>query len=69
MFHHIIDPATGRSPLLSTSVSVRARTAMEADALSTSVFVMGSEAGTGFIDAMPHAESLVVSRNGKAHLL
>ncbi|MFC1533054.1 FAD:protein FMN transferase [Thermodesulfobacteriota bacterium] len=65
MFHHIVNPETGLSPVLSTSVSVIAPTAMEADALSTSVFVMNPENGTRFIDSLPRCESLVISRGNR----
>lgn len=37
--HHIVDPSTGRSPSAYVSVSVRARSVMEADALSTAVML------------------------------
>ena len=65
MFHHIVDPRTGLSPYASASVSVIAPTAMKADALSTSVFVMNPESGTRFIDSLPQCESLVISRGDK----
>ena len=65
MFHHIVDPKTGLSPELSTSVSVLANTAMDADALSTSVFVMNPTAGTRFINSLPACECLVLGRQGK----
>ncbi|MBN2032638.1 MAG: FAD:protein FMN transferase [Deltaproteobacteria bacterium] len=64
MFHHIVNPKTGLSPHLASSVSVTARTAMEADALSTGVFVMGPGEGTEFINGLPSCECLVISRNG-----
>ena len=64
MFHHIVDPKTGLSPRVSTSVSVLAPTAIEADALSTSVFVMTPKQGAGFIDTVPKCECLVISREG-----
>jgi FAD:protein FMN transferase len=64
MFHHIVDPKSGLSPQLSTSVSVMAKTTMEADALSTSVFVMGPDEGTAFIDRIPSCESLVIAKDG-----
>ena len=64
MFHHIVDPKTGCSPVMSTSVSVLARMTMEADALSTSVFVMGPARGTAFINSLPHCECLVLARDG-----
>ena len=65
MFHHIVNPKTGRSPELSTSVSVLAPTTMEADALSTSVFVMTPAEGTQLINGMPNCESLVVAKDGR----
>jgi thiamine biosynthesis lipoprotein len=64
MFHHIVDPHSGLSPALKNSVSIRAETAMEADALSTSVFVMKPDEGIEFIDARPRCEGLVVAKAG-----
>lgn len=64
MFHHIIDPKTGLSPELNSSVSVSAATTMEADALSTSVFVMNPREGTAFINGLPNCECLVISGQG-----
>lgn len=65
MFHHIVDPKTGMSPGKSTSVSVLAETAMDADALSTSVFVMAPVVGIRFINSIPESECLVMSREGR----
>lgn len=65
MFHHIVDPKTGMSPDLSASVSVLADTAMDADALSTSVFVMKPISGIRFIDSIPNCECLVMSKKGE----
>lgn len=65
MFHHIVNPKTGMSPDMSASVSVLADTAMNADALSTSVFVMKPAAGIRLIDSIPSCECLVISRTGK----
>jgi thiamine biosynthesis lipoprotein len=64
MFHHIVDPRTGLSPELSTSVSVIAPTTMDADALATGVFVMNPVKGAGFINSLPQCESLVVAKDG-----
>jgi thiamine biosynthesis lipoprotein len=64
MFHHIVDPRTGLSPELSTSVSVLADTTVEADALSTSVFVMNPVQGTAFINSRLRCESLVIAKDG-----
>jgi FAD:protein FMN transferase len=65
MFHHIVDPHTGHSPVESTSVSVLAGTAMEADALSTTVFVMAPEHGTRLINSRPGCESLVITKGNQ----
>jgi len=65
MFHHIVDPGTGRSPELSVSVSVLAHTAMDADALSTSVFVMRPLIGVQFIDSLSECECLVIAKGKK----
>lgn len=60
-FHHIINPKTGISPLVNASVSVTAPTAMEADALSTTLFVLGPTQGLRLINALPQCESLTVT--------
>ena len=65
MVHHIVDPKTGLSPNLSTSVSVQANTAMDADALSTSVFVMDPIKGIRFINSIPECECLVIVKGDK----
>jgi FAD:protein FMN transferase len=66
MYHHIIDPKTGRSPHHTTSVSVTAPTAMDADALSTSVFVMKPEQGIRFIDTLPGCECFLFAAQGRS---
>ena len=65
MFHHIIDPATGFSPDTSASVSVLARTTTDADALSTTVFVMNPDRGIRFINSLPETECLIVDKDAK----
>ena len=65
MFHHIVDSRTGHSPELSASVTVKATTVMDADALSTSVFVMQPTNGVNFINGQPGCECLVVGNNGR----
>jgi thiamine biosynthesis lipoprotein len=62
MFHHIANPRTGLSPVQNSSVSVIAPTAMEADALATSLMVMSSADGISFINSMPEREALIISR-------
>jgi thiamine biosynthesis lipoprotein len=66
MFHHIVDPATGRSPQDRSSVSVLAHTAEQADALSTSVFVMPPAAGLSFINGIAGCACLMITKDGKS---
>ena len=67
MFHHIIDSRTGHSPELSASVTVQAPTVMDADALSTSVFVMQPTNGVHFINGQQGCECFVVEASGTTH--
>ncbi len=61
--HHIIDP-TGGWPVHTSSVTVRAATAMTADALATAVFVAGPEKGMPLVASIPGAACLIVAANG-----
>jgi thiamine biosynthesis lipoprotein len=63
--HHIFDPRTGRSPNVFQSVTVLAKTGLEADALSTTVFVAGLERGIKLIESSRGADTLFVLKNGK----
>jgi len=65
MFPHIVDPRTGLSPHQSRSVSVTAPTAMEADALSTAVFVMGPARGVSFVEGLRQRACLIVDRGNR----
>jgi thiamine biosynthesis lipoprotein len=61
LYHHIVSPKTGRSPLQSASVTVMASNVMDADALSTTVFVLEPSSGKRFIENMPKTECLILS--------
>ncbi|NVM24855.1 MAG: FAD:protein FMN transferase [Desulfobacterales bacterium] len=65
IFHHIVNPKTGLSPLINASVSVQAPTAMEADALSTTLFILDPVGATRLINSLPSCQSLIVTRNRK----
>ncbi len=65
MFHHIVNGKNGHSPDLSSSVTVTAASVMDADALSTSVFVMGPAEGLRFINRQKNCECLVITREGE----
>ncbi len=64
-YSHIIDPRTGWPVSGLTSVTIFAPKAELADALATSVFVMGRETGIDFINQLPGVECVIVDENGK----
>jgi FAD:protein FMN transferase len=64
-YNHIFDPATGRSPQTFSSVTVVAPAGVDADALSTAVFVLGLVKGLQLIEAWPHADALFVLKDGR----
>lgn len=66
-YHHIIDPQTGDSARLVRSVSILGSESILTDALSTSVFVLGLEAGIKLIDSIEGYEAIVVDNHGKLH--
>lgn len=61
---HIIDPRTGKSASSVLSVTIVAPTAIEADALSTGVFVLGKEKGSELIEKLPEIEGVIIDENG-----
>ena len=63
IFHHIVNPKTGLSPLINASVSVQAPTAIEADALSTTLFTLDPVQGTRLINSIFSCQSLIITRN------
>ncbi len=65
IFHHIANPKTGFSPVLNSSASIIAPTAMEADALATALMVMAPDYGIPFIDSLSGREVLLITRDGK----
>jgi thiamine biosynthesis lipoprotein len=62
---HIIDPKTGYSAQDCISATVIAENATQADALSTSIFVMGPEEGVKLIESLSNVECLIVSADRK----
>ena len=63
-YTHIIDPRTGYPSTGIISVTVFAPKAEVADALATSVFVMGREAGLDRINQLPNIECIIIDDNG-----
>lgn len=66
-YSHIIDPRTGYPSSGLISVSVFAPKAELADALATSVFVMGTEVGINLIDQLPKIECIIIDGDGNIH--
>ncbi len=64
-FNHVFDPRSGRSPDELASVTVAAPTAMQADALSTAVFVLGPERGLELVRSMPGTDAFFVLKDGR----
>jgi thiamine biosynthesis lipoprotein len=62
--HHIFDPHTGESPGELASVSVLAPTAMAADALSTTLFVLGAKRGFEFLRGYPGTDAMLILKDG-----
>lgn len=63
--HHIINPGTGRSSEGLVSVTVLAPAGIDADALSTSVFVMGKENGLALVNRLENVSAIVIDANGQ----
>ena len=60
-YHHILDPDSGEPARGCRSVTIVARQAMLADALSTGVFVLGPQAGMALIEKLPDVEGVIVT--------
>lgn len=65
LYHHVVHPRTGISPRQSDSVTVTASNVMDADALSTAIFVMEPNTGRRFIESTPGAACLIQGRDEK----
>ncbi len=66
-YAHIIDPRTGYPASGLVSVSIFAPKAELADALATSVFVMGIEAGINLVNQLAGIECILVDDQGKVY--
>jgi thiamine biosynthesis lipoprotein len=65
--HHLIDPATGRSPDAVHSVTIVAEDGLTGEALSKTVFVLGVEDGLAIVEHIPGADAVVVDARGRLH--
>lgn len=65
-YHHIIDPATGRSAQSGlVSATVICADGTDADALSTAVFVMGAERAHALYETVGSFEMILVTDDGR----
>ena len=58
-YHHLLDPRTGYPARACASATVWAGTALDADILSTAVFVLGPERGLALVAELEGVEALV----------
>jgi len=66
-YTHIIDPRTGYPATGVISATVLAPSAELADAIATSVFVMGVETGLDFINQLPGVDCVIVDEANHLH--
>jgi len=64
-FHHIVDPRAGRSPTHCVSTTVIAPTAMAADALATSVFVLAPLEGVRLVEGLAGCSCFILDSDGR----
>ncbi len=67
-YHHIIDLRNGKPARKSIAVTVMAKDAVMADALSTAVFVLGPKDGLELVEKLPGVEAIVIDPQGKPWL-
>jgi thiamine biosynthesis lipoprotein len=63
LYTHIIDPRSGYPAIGILSVSIFTKTAELADALATSIFVMGKDTGLDFVNQLKGVECIIVDEN------
>jgi thiamine biosynthesis lipoprotein len=65
LYSHILDPHTGRQPRELSAVTLIAPNALDADILSTAVFVLGSTAGILLVESLDGVEAVLFTANGE----
>lgn len=65
--HHVIDPATGKSPSGVHSVTIVAADGLTTEALSKTVFVLGAREGMRLIESLHGVDAVVVDAEGNLH--
>ena len=67
-YHHIIDPKTGDSARAIQSATILADDSTTADALSTSIFILGVEKGMALVNRLPNVSAIMVNSKGRMYL-
>lgn len=65
--HHIINPATGKSAHKSWSVTIIGADATTTDALSTTVFILGTKKGLKLINSLENIDAIIIDSHGIVH--
>lgn len=65
--HHIVDPATGQSPRDVRSVTVLAADGLTCEAMSKTIFVLGTERGLDMVETLEGVDAIVVDATGALH--
>ena len=68
-YHHILDPRTGypaESSLISTTIV--SKESIDADALSTAIFILGLEAGIKLIDSQEDMEAIFITKDKEIYV-
>jgi thiamine biosynthesis lipoprotein len=66
-FHHLIDPTTGKSPDKIRSVTILAEDGLTTEALSKSVFVLGTKRGMELIESQVGVDAIIIDAEGALH--
>jgi len=65
--HHIIDTSTGDSPVQTISATVIAPTVIQADALSTSLFIHNPKDSINLASSLSNIEALIITKGGRKY--
>lgn len=65
--HHILNPKTGKPAGELSSVTVLAANGMDADALSTTLFVLGIEKGMALANQLADVSAIMIDLQGKVY--
>ena len=65
--HHILDPKSGKPATEVQSASIMAAKAVDTDALSTTVFVLGVRQGLELVNSLPEVEAVIIDGQGALH--